>query len=182
MVAPKSYLLSGSPVDVDCSSLPAKLYPDKLMDGYSRCSYFIFCWWWIPHDSLMTSCEYERLAGRAAAKIERRPFALKIGPLVIFFNAVLKWMPRRSFVLSPQAHQVHMSIPSAQPSSVVSSLNPPYSITTTPLSTAGFDSAGATSLVSEGPQLRLPKILYKIVQSLKFSKDCKIVMKNCNLA
>ena len=32
----------------------------------------------------------------------------------------------------------------------------------------------------EGPQL--PKILYKIVQSLKFSKDCKIVMKDCNLA
>ena len=33
--------------------------------------------------------------------------------------------------------------------------------------------------ISEGPQL--PKILYKIVQSLKFSKDCKIVMKDCNL-
>ena len=30
---------------------------------------------------------------------------------------------------------------------------------------------------SEGPQL--PKILYKILQ---FSKDCKIVMKDCNLA
>ena len=30
----------------------------------------------------------------------------------------------------------------------------------------------------EGPQL--PNILYKIVQSLKFSKDCKIVMKDYN--
>ena len=30
--------------------------------------------------------------------------------------------------------------------------------------------------------LQLPKILYKIVQSLKFSKVCKIVMKDCNLA
>ena len=34
-------------------------------------------------------------------------------------------------------------------------------------------------IVTEGPQL--PKILYKIVQSLKFSEDCKIIMKDCNL-
>ena len=31
----------------------------------------------------------------------------------------------------------------------------------------------------EGPKLL--KILYKIVQCLKFSKDCKIAMKDCNL-
>ena len=29
--------------------------------------------------------------------------------------------------------------------------------------------------------LQLTKILYKMVQSLKFSKDCKIAMKDCNL-
>ena len=31
----------------------------------------------------------------------------------------------------------------------------------------------------KGPQL--PKILYKIVQSLKFGEDCNIVTKDCNL-
>ena len=36
-VAPNSVLPSGLPVNVICGSLPAKLYPDELVDGYSRC-------------------------------------------------------------------------------------------------------------------------------------------------
>ena len=61
-VAPKSALPLGSPIDVVCGSLPAKLYPDKLVDGYSRCISFS-----AGGGSLMTPCEYERRAGRATA-------------------------------------------------------------------------------------------------------------------
>ena len=37
-------------------------------------------------------------------------------------------------------------------------------------------------VVIEGPATVLPKILYKIVQSLKFGKDSKIITKHCSLA
>ena len=62
-VASKSTFPLGSPVDVICGSLPAKLYPDKLIDGYSHCILFS-----ASGRSLMTPCEYQRRAGRTTAK------------------------------------------------------------------------------------------------------------------
>ena len=62
-VARKSALLSESPVDFICGSLPAKLYPGKLKDGYSRCISFT-----AGGGSFLTPCEFERRAGRSSAK------------------------------------------------------------------------------------------------------------------
>ena len=104
-VASKSALPLGSPVDVICGSLPVKLYPDKLVDGYSRCISFS-----AGGGSLMTPCEYERRAGRTTAKNWKKPFITKENQLITFFNAVLVQMAKSSFILSPLARHTHVSL------------------------------------------------------------------------
>ena len=73
---PISAFSSGLPVDIICSSLPTKLYPDKLVDGYSRCISFS-----ASGGFLMTPCEYEHQAGRAMVKNWKKTICYKGRPI-----------------------------------------------------------------------------------------------------
>ena len=52
VVVQKSALSPYHPIDVICGSLPAKLFPDKLKDGSSRCISFT------SNGSFMTPCDF----------------------------------------------------------------------------------------------------------------------------
>jgi len=62
-VARKYAPLSDVSVDIVCGSLTAKLFPNKLVNGYSRCISFP-----ASGGSLMTPCEFEKRARQTAAK------------------------------------------------------------------------------------------------------------------
>ena len=67
VVVSQSALSPDHPIDVICGSLPAKLFPDKLKDGFSRCISFT-----AGNGSFMTPCEFERRAGRFSSKNWKR--------------------------------------------------------------------------------------------------------------
>ena len=80
-VARKSAVPSGSPVDIICGSLSAKLFSSKLVDGYSRCISFS-----ANGGILMTPCDFERRAGRSAAKNWKKTIRYAGKPIGNFLN------------------------------------------------------------------------------------------------
>ena len=79
----QSALSPDHPIDVICGSLPAKLFPDKLKDGFSRCISFT-----AGNGSFMTPCEFERRAGRSSSKNWKRTIRYAGNPLVTFFSVL----------------------------------------------------------------------------------------------
>ena len=93
----QSALSPDHPIDVICGSLPAKLFPDKLKDGFSRSISFT-----AGNGSFMTPCEFECRAGRSSSKNWKRTIRYAGKPIGDFLQCVVNQNGKKevSFVTS----------------------------------------------------------------------------------